>query len=129
MSGEGFILKPYRVFVTGFDSYVWPAKSRQMALSQAWRSFCSYRDDVSFGDFLKMAKAIKDETPSRFGEEITVAGLRAFYVSHNSQYIQFVRPGSDVVLHSHPLDVLPIEARRGTPYAAYPITGIKEPTQ
>lgn len=113
---DGFILKPFRVSVSGFDSYVYPARSRQKALADAWRSYCGYRDDVDFRAFLKMAKVAAEPIPERWGEPLTISGELAFYVSHNRQYIQFARAGSDVVLSSHPLDVEPPEARRGTPY-------------
>lgn len=114
---DGFTLKPFRVRVNGFDSHIYYARSRQKALSLAWQDYRSTFDEVTFGQFLGRAKA-REETPGeRFGEAMMVGEQPGFYVSHNRQYIQFVRPGSDVVLNTHPLDVLPVEARRGTPYA------------
>jgi hypothetical protein len=115
------IIRPYIVSVSGFGELTWFARSRGKALAEAWRSFCSYRDDVGFGDFLKMARCIGvGPKAERFGEEITVGGKSAYWVSCDRQYIQFVRPGSDQILNSHPLDVLPVEARRGTPYYEEP---------
>ncbi len=113
---QSFFLKQFRVSVSGFDSHPYHARSRQKALADAWRNFCSYRDDVAFKDFLKMARALQEEPSERFGEAIIVGGKPAFYVSHNQQYIQFVRPDSDVILNGHPFDVEPPSARRGTPY-------------
>lgn len=111
------IIRPYIVTVSGFGELTWFARSRGKALAAAWEAYCSYRDDVDFKAFLKMARCIgKTGHDSRFGEPITVAGERAYWVSCDSQYIQFVRPDSVVILHSHPLDVEPPEARRGTPY-------------
>lgn len=111
------IIRPYTVRVSGFGELTWFARSRGKALATAWEAFCSYRDDVDFKAFLKMARCIgRTAHNSRFGEAITVCGERAYWVSCDSQYIQFVRPNSDVILHSHPLDVHPAEARRGTPY-------------
>jgi hypothetical protein len=118
ISWADLIVSPWIVEVSGFREHTYFAKSRGSALSQAWRQYVCYRDDCTFGDFLKIAKCYAGLGTDRFGEHLTIAGLPAFYVSHDSQYIQFVRPGSDVVLNSHPLDVFPVEARRGTPYAA-----------
>ena len=112
---EGFILKSYRVYVSGFSGYSYPARSRQMALSGAWNAYCNYRC-ICFKEFLKIARAVQEEPIKRFGEPITVGGRPAFYVGHNRQYIQFVRPWMDVILSSHPFDVEPPSARRGTPY-------------
>jgi hypothetical protein len=113
------IIRPYIVSVSGFGELTWFARSRGKALATAWEAYCSYRDDVDFKAFLKLARCVGERAcGSRFGEPIMVGSERAYYVSHDRQYIQFVRPNSDVVLHSHPLDVEPPEARRGTPYAA-----------
>lgn len=121
------IIRPYVVRVSGFGELTWFARSRGKALSEAWQSYSSYRDDVSFGDFMKIARCVgQAECGPRFGEPITVSGRRAYFVSNDRQYIQFVLPGSDNILHSHPLDVEPPEARRGTPYytaAKAPDTG------
>jgi len=113
---QDFILKQFRVSVDGFDSHVYHARSRQKALANAWRDFCSYRDDVDFKAFLRMARAQQEEPDERLGEPIIVGGRPAFYVSHNRQYIRFVRPDTDVILSSHPFDVEPPSARRGTSY-------------
>lgn len=114
---EGFILRSWRVSVVGFDSHIYHARSRGMALSRAFSDFRSYRDDVGFKDFLRMARAWAEREPNpRFGEPITVGGKPAFWVDCNRAYIQFVLPGCDVIMNSHPYDVEPPEARRGTAY-------------
>ena len=115
---DGFVLRAYNVTVNG-QSHIYFAKTPARARANAWSDYAGIYD-VSFRDFLRCSSIRRaarfDEQCSRYGEALTICGEPAFYVSHNSQYIQFVRPGSDVVLHSHPLDVEPPEARRGTPY-------------
>lgn len=113
MSG-GLIIKPFRVVVDGFGGGIYYARSRGLALAHAWR--CDAFNGHTFGEFLRIARSWKEAGHERFGEEITVCGKPAYLVSWNSQYIQFVRPGSDVIMNSHPMDVDPPEARRGTPY-------------
>ena len=122
MVERGFILKSFMVAVTGFPAHTYHAQSRGKALASAWRDFCSYRDDVDFKAFMGMARCCSEMAGSRFGEAMTVGGQPAFYVSHNRQYIQFVRPGCDVIMNSHPYDVEPPEARRGTPYYEPPLS-------
>lgn len=109
------VIKPWTV---SFDdaTHVWLARSRGKALVLCWESYRSYRD-ISFREFLRTARATTGVAHERFGEAIQVGGKPAFLVSLDNQYIQFVRPGSDVILNSHPLDVDPPAARRGTSYA------------
>ncbi len=114
---SGMIIKPFRVWVDGFpEGHLVYARSRQKALAKSWRSFCSYRDDVSFGDFMRMAKAIPDTPDARFGEAFPINGRHALYVSPNNQYVQIAYPGKECILNTHPLDIDQPEARRGTPY-------------
>jgi hypothetical protein len=101
---EGLIVAPFEVSVTGFPGYTYFAASRGKALAKAWDSYRSF-GDCTFGEFLRMARARKTEPTGRFGEPIKVSGREAFYISHNGQYVQFVLPGEDVVLNSHPMDV------------------------
>jgi hypothetical protein len=110
----GLIVKPWRVSVSGYGEHTYFAASRGKALAQAWRSgaFMNW----SFKDFLQRARAVREEPMGRFGEYIEVGGKPAYLVSYDRQYIQFVRPDSDVILNSHPYDVEPPEARRGTAY-------------
>jgi hypothetical protein len=118
-SGE-LAVKPWIVAVQGFGEYTYYAASRGKALAQAWASYVGCYNQSTFGEFLKRANAYAGVGNDRFGEAIQVAGLPAYLVSWNRQYIQFVRPGSDVIHNSHPLDVEPPEARRGTPYYVEP---------
>jgi hypothetical protein len=124
MGSGALILKPFELTVQGFGTYRYFAATRGRALSKAFGDWTSLRDEGTFKQFLKIAsaKGCAIDCP-RFGEEMTVCGEPAFYVSHNSQYIQFVRPGSDVIFNTHPLDVEPPEARRGTPYYVEPQHG------
>lgn len=116
MSGS-VIIKPFRVRVEGYeDCYVHFTRSRMKALADSWRSYCCHVRDIRFSQFLKIAHAWAEDPGERFGEVMTVCGPPGFYVSHNSQYIQFVRADSEIVLNAHPLEVEPPEARRGTPY-------------
>jgi hypothetical protein len=119
MSKAGFILKAFRIYASGGDygGYIYFARSRQKALSDCWREYQSHRDEgCSFKDFLRLSRAEAVDLGLRFGEPIRVGGEDAFYVTHDSQYVRFARAGSETVLLSHPLDVEPPEARRGTPY-------------
>ena len=115
MSGD-FILRRYLVTVGRWGEAVILAASRGKAMADAWRSDAF--TDYTFGEFLKIARCRLDSyqpTPT----EITVSGKRALGLGHNSQYVQFVYPGCDVVLNSHPLDVLP-ESERPRAYRSPP---------
>ena len=109
------IVRPYLVTVRGFANYIEYTTSRGRALRRSWESYQSHIAEISFGEFLRIANAII-YYHDRFGELITVCGAPAYLTSWNTQYIQFVRPNSDVVLNAHPLDVDPPSARLGTPY-------------
>ena len=113
----GFVLKPYRVTVSGFNEWTYYAKSRGSATAKAFSDFAECRD-ITFKDFLKLVRvSAADITRGPpFGDQITVCGQPGFYVRCDSQYIHFVRPGCDHILCAHPLDVEPPEARKGTPY-------------
>lgn len=112
------IIHPYTAHVAGYGSHTCFAKSRGQALSRTFNLLkqCS---NISYRDFLGIVSCRKSAPYERFGSLITVEGRKAFYVSHNRQYVEFVYPNSDVILSSHPLDVLPIEARAGTDYYKY----------
>jgi len=114
---SGLVVRGYRVELPHWPACFQVARSRGQAIAATWRDFACCYDGTSFKDFLKLRpRAYRQDLGGRFGEPLTVCGKPAFYVSHNAQYIQFVRPGSDVVLNAHPFDVEPPEARRGTPY-------------
>lgn len=104
MSGPDFILRRYLVEVGRWGSAPILAASRGKALADAWRSDAF--EGYTFGEFLKMARCRLDPHQP-VPTEITVSGERALGLGHNGQYVRFVYPGKEVVLNSHPLDVLP----------------------
>jgi hypothetical protein len=113
----GFILKGWSVKVRDFPESTYYASTRGKALSSAWSDFTSAYE-CTFGQFLKIVRCVRRTGADhpRLGEPITVGGKPAFWVGCNRQYIQFVYDGDDIILSSHPYDVEPPEARRGTPY-------------
>lgn len=100
----GMVVRPWTVTVAGYGHGDYMASSRGKALAQAWRS--SAFEGWSFGEFLKRATCHLNRAPwERFGERITVAGRPAYLIGANKQYVQFVRPGEDIVFNAHPFDV------------------------
>jgi len=108
MAGD-FIVKSYRVQVDGFPAHTYLAATPARARARAWESYCSYRY-VPFSEFLKISKIERAENDPRLGKPIMVAGLRAFWVGQDRQYVHFVRPHTDVVICSHPNDVSEVPA-------------------
>lgn len=97
----------FRVDVTGFPSAYYAAGSRQKAFARCWRDYMIYRN-ISFREFLKIAKPSETDQPTGFGEPIFVSGSPAFRIvgeAGNGQYVRFARPGSDQLFLSHPADV------------------------
>jgi hypothetical protein len=99
------VLRPFELRVQGFSPQIYFAASRGKALRDAWYAYSGALGHISFGDFLRVAKAWRVPPPARFGEAIRIAGQPAFYVSERMQYVSFVRPGSDRIFLSHPADV------------------------
>lgn len=107
---EGFIMKRWEVSVAGYGSSIVVAASRGKALADTWR--CDVFGNQPFGYFLRHARCVRDRSaPHRWGDPITILGEPAFFIDNNRQYVQFVYAGKDVVLNSHPYDVLPVEYR------------------
>lgn len=104
MSGE-FLLKRWDVTVPRFGTGVQVAATRGKALAAAWRSdvFC----DVTFGEFIRHARARRAPEPPRFGDRIQVMGRDAYFLGENGQYVQFCYPDETEHFVSHPLDVTP----------------------
>lgn len=109
--GGNLAIAPFKVSVQEFGCYIWYARSRGAALAEAFRSWTSMRDEGTFKDFLRIARAWKVIGNGAFGTPITVGGEPAFFVTTNRQYVQFVRADSDVIHNSHPYDVEPPEMR------------------
>lgn len=105
---ETFRLRRFLVAVAGYGEAVELATSRGKALASVWRS--DVFEGYSFGDFLKIARCRLDRHQPN-PAAITVSGKPAWGLGHNGQYVQFVWPNGEFVLHSHPLDVLPESAR------------------
>lgn len=101
-----FIMKAYDVHVRGFPAHRVYAASPGKARAKSWQEYGAVSDG-SFADFLKISSVGRAVTPEHFGAQITVNGTPGFYISSNSQYIQFVYPDADVILNAHPLDVEP----------------------
>lgn len=100
------IVRPYLVLVDGFyDGSPCVAGSPGKARAAFWRDYnCAY--DCSFKRFLQISRVIRLEpAPHLFGLPITVCGAPAYRTGMQGQYVQFVRPGGDVLLLSHPADV------------------------
>jgi hypothetical protein len=105
IANKPFILSPYRVYVDGYGSEIYHAKSRSSALGKAYKSDAF--SHIKFKDFLQMTECYKvmECTPTNYGRLVEVSGEICHYVSHNNQYMQIVRPFSDVIMTTHPLDV------------------------
>ena len=116
MSHPEMPVKAFKISVAGWGESDEPiyARSRGVALADTWR--CDAFGHMTFKEFLKFARARVCKPGPRFGEPITVSDKPGNIVSVNRQYIRFVYSGSDTIYNTHPLDVLPVEARRGTPY-------------
>lgn len=102
-----FLLRRYEVTVGG-TSGIYLAKTRGKAMADAWR--CDAFGHLSFGQFLKIARCrMSSHQPKP--DRILVSGEPCWGLGHNGQYVQLVRPNGGHVLHSHPLDVLPVSYR------------------
>lgn len=100
-----FLLYAYAVTVEGFPTSTFYASTRGRALADAWNAYVGAGYDASFGDFMKIAKAMTTTPHERFGDPILVGGRKAFFVSWDSHYVQFALPGATRYSNSHPLDV------------------------
>ena len=110
MSAPEFVLRPYVVSVEGFGCATYHA--RTPARARVWAFDSAAFNGWTFKQFLQRSRLWRaPKHDPNYGREIIVAGERAFYVTGNSQYIQFVRPNSDVILNTHPYDVEPKELR------------------
>lgn len=101
-----FLIKRYCVAVVGFPDVYFFARSPGQARAKAWNAYTHADDRCTFKRFLQISRVTRHRrVPPGFGDEIMVGDEPAYRVSSDSQYVQFVRPGSDVILNSHPLDV------------------------
>jgi hypothetical protein len=117
----------YEVTVEGFPSFVLPAPSRSKAMAESWRR---YNDgpDISFRDFLKVARARLVPTPRddgyeyvrrvygvnpRIGQRVRLqhegpsSGLEGVvvYPGPSTAYVKVVLDGRDFPVNVHPDNV------------------------
>lgn len=112
---DGMRVKPWTVEIRGrCDRGTFHGTSRGKVIADAWRSDAFL--GTSFKEFLKVVSCRRAEPCERYGERFTIGGRPARYVSHDTQYVQFVWEGGDTVFNTHPLDIDQPHARRGTPY-------------
>lgn len=111
---QGMRVKPWDVTVSDCGTSTYYGTSRGKVIADAWR--CDSFMHLSFKDFLRIVRCVRAEPGERFGERFTISGRAARYISHNSQYVQFVWDGDDTLLNTHTLDIDQPESRRGTPY-------------
>lgn len=98
-------VRTYSVLVEGFPSAIYCARSPSKARAAAWRDYSIYQE-VSFKRFLGISTIRRTDHPPGVGERVLIGGEPATTVyGHSSQYVWFMRDGSDVLLCSHPLDV------------------------
>lgn len=109
-------VKAYQIYVDGYGFGANPiyARSRGKALADTWRG--EPFGHLTFKQFLQKSKATVCDAHPRFGERITVNGDEGYIVYLDRQYIHFVKPDNSTIYCTHPLDVEPPEARRGTAY-------------
>lgn len=102
-----FVLKNYRVSVTGWGDETFYARNKNQARMRAFAAMQSATGGIAFKRFLKIAGPIIEvPIPSGAGRMIEVLGKPAYWVEHaGGNSVRFVRPGSDTILLSHETDV------------------------
>lgn len=98
------LVRAFAVSVEGFPPGTYVAASRGRALARCHDDYRAF-NPITFGDFLKIARAHRVAADEGFGAKIRVCGEPAYRVGARGQYVQFVRPGETVLLNSHPADV------------------------
>lgn len=102
-----FILKRWECF-TRVRSAPFHASTRGKAMAAAWRAYCSY-DQVTFREFLSLAKLRRIDPPENYGAPVMIGGERAYAIpAFNGSFEAFVRDDSDDIFYSHPMDVTEI---------------------
>ena len=99
------VVKRYAVRVRGWSAIIYETRTPAQARARCWRDY-QILGECSFRDFLKLSTISRAADLTGFGRSILVGGQPAHWVGFDGQYVLFVRPGDDVVLLSHPLDVL-----------------------
>lgn len=98
-------VRTYEITVRGFPPVLYSGRSPGKARARCWRDYGTV-SDASFADFLKISSIRRVPNPPGIGDRIIVAGIPAVRVIGHGQYVHFMRDDSDVILCSHPADVV-----------------------
>ena len=106
-----FVLKNYRVSVTGWGEATFYARNKNQARMRAFDAMQSATGGMAFKRFLQIVGPIIElPMPSGAGRTIEVLGEPAYWVEHaGGNTVRFVRPESDTILLSHETDVRELE--------------------
>ena len=100
-----FVLRSYQVDVDGFPPALFHGSSAGQARARAWRAWSSAWNGP-FKEFLKISSVRRCGDPPDFGTPILVGGKAAFQAgAKRGNQVPFVRPGCDIIMLSHELDV------------------------
>ncbi len=119
-----FLLKNWLVSVRDRGSAQVVACTRGQALADCWRGDAF--GNLTFGQFLGIARCRRAPDPEDWGAPITVEGRPAYYAGRNSQYVKIAYPGGKFALNCHPSDVLPEQFR---PAAYHTVAARPDSTQ
>lgn len=102
-----FVLKNYRVSVTGWGEATFYSRNKNQARMRAFDAMQSATGGIPFKRFMQLVGPINEAPmPSGAGRMIEVLGEPAYWVEHaGGNSVRFVRPGSDTILLSHETDV------------------------
>jgi hypothetical protein len=104
-----FIAKTYEVRVEGWQWMKFVAASAARARTVAWRAYCAF-DAISYREFLGKSRVrVAAASHPDFGLPVMIGGERGYLVSGDGNaggHVAFVRDDSDVILYSHPADVV-----------------------
>lgn len=102
-----FVLKNYRVSVTGWGEATFYARNKNQARMRAFDAMQCATGGMAFKRFLQIVGPIRETPmPSGAGRVIEVLGEPAYWVEHaGGNSVRFVRPGSDAISLSHETDV------------------------
>lgn len=102
-----FVLKNYRVSVTGWGEATFYARNKNQARMRAFYAMQSATGGMAFKRFLQIVGPISEvPMPSGAGRMIEILGEPAYWVEHaGGNSVRFVRPDSDTILLSHETDV------------------------
>ncbi|MEQ3625939.1 MAG: hypothetical protein ABNH26_08530 [Celeribacter sp.] len=106
-----FVLKNYRVSVTGWGEATFYARNKNQARMRAFDAMQRATGGMDFKRFLQVVGPISEvPAPSGAGRMIEVLGEPAYLVEHaGGNSVSFVRPNSDTILFSHEADVRELE--------------------